>query len=206
MFRKTVSILSTIIFAFVILSVSLIKSAQVNYTFSGDVKALDLEKTTLIDYELAYPGKILPDSSLWIFKAARDKTWLWLTTDESRKAELFLLFADKRLGSAKVLFESNKPERAFSTLTKSGKYLEAAAMALEENTKSGMNTVEFAKSLSKASLKHKEVIKIINEIAPEDAKPKINEVENYAKNAFKTSRDILRSFGEEAPESPLDWD
>src|SRR3990167_11357845 len=103
MFKRTATILSTILFAFLILSVSLIKSAQVNYAFSGEVKkpyetppVLGIETETPIDYYLPYPGKILPDSSLWVFKAARDKLWLLLTTSDSRRAGLILLFADKR--------------------------------------------------------------------------------------------------------------
>ena len=205
MFRRLTPALATFLLAFLILSVSIFKSARVSYTFGGDVAVptgapLVLGETSeyKIDYELPYPGRILPDNSFWFFKAARDRLWLSLTTDGGKRAELFLLFADKRLGSAKNLFDKGKPEIGFSTLSKGEKYLESAAK--------GKISPEFAKNLANASLKHKEVINEIMEVAPEDAKPKLSEVSNYAEEAYKVARDVLRSHGEEAPESPFDWD
>lgn len=212
MFRRVTPALATFLLAFLILSVSIFKSARVSYTFNGDVNVppetplvLGEEVQATIDYSLPYPGKILPDNSLWFIKALRDRLWLGLTTDEARRAELLLLFADKRLGSAKVLFEKGKADIGFSTLSKGEKYLESAAKTLEANTKKGMKTSEFAKDLTNAALKHKEVIDEIKKMAPEDAKPKINEVENYAESSYKTARDVLQSQGVTAPETPLDW-
>ncbi len=213
MLKRSASILVTFLFALLILFVSIFKSARVGYTFNDDVAVkgdtplvLGENVAAQIEYELPYPGKILPDNSLWFLKAMRDKVWLVLTTDNSRRAELFLLFADKRLGSAKSLFEKGEPELGFSTLSKGEKYLESAAKELETNTKKGINSAEFAKDLSTASLKHNEIINEIRELAPEDAKPKVTEVSNYAEEAYKTARDVLRSQGIDAPVSPFDWD
>lgn len=213
MLKRSVSILVTFLFALLILFVSIFKSARVGYTFNDDVAVkgdtplvLGENVAAQIEYELPYPGKILPDNSLWFLKAMRDKVWLVLTTDDSRRAELFLLFADKRLGSAKSLFEKGEPELGFSTLSKGEKYLESAAKELESNNKKGINSAKFARDLSTASLKHNEIINEIRELAPEDAKPKVTEVSDYAENAYKTARDVLRSQGVEAPVSPFDWD
>lgn len=202
MLKKAVAILGTITFAFLVLSVSILRSARVDYAFTGEAKPsnapLVLGKEAKVDYELPYPGKILPDNSLWVFKAGRDKVWLGLTTDTSRKSELFLLFANKRLISAKILFEKSKPEIAFSTLSKAEKYLEAATRGIEDIT--------YAEELAKASLKHKEVIDEIMLFAPEDARPKVAELTRYSENAYKIARDFLRSKGKDAPKSPFDWD
>ena len=213
MLKRSASILVTFLFALLILSISIFKSAKVGYTFSGDVAVSPETPLVLgesaeieIDYDLPYPGKISPDSSLWFLKAARDRVWLVLTTDDIRRGELFLLFADKRLGSARTLFEKGKPELGFSTLSKGEKYLESAAKTLEANSKKGIDSIQFAQDLSNASLKHNEVIKEIEGIAPEDAKPKVNEVSNYAEGAYKTARDVLRSEGIDAAISPFDWD
>ena len=218
MFRRFTPALATFFLAFLILSISIFKSARVSYTFYPTVPGSDIsipadtplvlgeDAEVKIDYELPYAGKIHPDNSLWFLKATRDKLWLGLTTDQTKVAKLLLLFADKRLVSALHLFEKGKPELGFSTLSKGEKYLESAAKALEENTNQGMDTTEFAQALSKASLKHKEVIEEIKKVAPEDAKPKINEVENYAEDSYKTARDSLQSQGEVAPITPLDWD
>lgn len=203
MLKRTAAILSTITFAFLILSVSILRSARVDYAFTGEVMnqyetLAVLGEKTKIDYTLPYPGSILPDNSLWPLKAGRDRVWLGLTTNASRKSELFLLFANKRLSSAKILFEKNKPEIAFSTLSKAEKYLESASRVVEDTA--------FAEELAKASLKHKEVIDEIMFLAPEDAKPKVAELTRYPESVYKIARDFLRSKGKDAPESPFDWD
>ncbi|MBI4157433.1 hypothetical protein HY502_01120 [Candidatus Woesebacteria bacterium] len=203
MLKRALASLSTVVFAFLVLSVSILRSARINYAFSGDAKnagpaQVVLGDKTKIDYELPYPGNILPDNSLWVFKAGRDNIWLGLTTNASRKSELNLLFANKRLSSAKILFERNKPEIAFSTLSKAEKYLESASR--------GVKDLGFAEDIAKASLKHKEVIDEIMTIAPEDARPKVAELARYPESAYKTARDFLRSKGKDAPESPFDWD
>ena len=144
MFRRFTPALATFFLAFLILSVSIFKSARVSYTFNGDVSVPANTPLVLgegveieVDYVLPYPGKIHPDNSLWFLKATRDRLWLGLTTDQTKVAKLLLLFADKRLVSALHLFEKGKPELGFSTLSKGEKYLESAAKALEENTNQG---------------------------------------------------------------------
>ncbi len=135
MFRRFALFLSAIILAFAILFTSVLKSASVRYSFSqaslsqekGGPAVLGEQKDIEIDYYLPFPGRILPDHFLWPLKALRDKLWLLVTTDEGKKGELKLLFADKRLVMSKALFESDNPEIAFSTLTKAEKYLKEAS-------------------------------------------------------------------------------
>jgi hypothetical protein len=159
-----------------------------------------------INYTLPFPGRILPDHPLWTLKALRDKLWLMVTVNPSRRGELTLLFADKRLASSKILFEKDKPEIAFSTLSKGEKYLEQAASIEVENRKKGMDTKEFLTKLANSSLKHRQVINEILAIAPEDAKPEIIKIENYSRNVYKASRDALNSLGMSAPENPFNGD
>lgn len=211
MWRKIAIIVPTIIFAFGVLFASIFRTAAVKYDFkqvsklpSEGIKVLG-EETVEIDYFLAYPGKVLPDSPLWPIKAIRDRIWLWTTTNPSRKAELKLLFADKRLGSAKVLFEKSKPEIAYSTLTKAEKYLEEAGVAERQNRQKGIDTSEFLQSLAKASLKHAEVMEYFLTIAPEDAKPGIIQTEDYAKRVYNDTRNALFEKGLTPPENPFDW-
>lgn len=186
------------------------RAASVNYAFyqpsaspATQNTAKETAKVVEIDYLLAFPGRILPDHTLWPVKALRDKIWLAITINPTKKAELQLLFADKRLASSKTLFERGKPELAFSTLTKAEKYLEEAVRASEENTKKGIDNSEFLLRLINASLKHRQVIEEILLIAPEDARPGIIQVEDYAKKAFKSVRDILNSKGLAVPENPF---
>jgi hypothetical protein len=210
MFRKVAIVFSALLLAFGILFTSILRTASIKYEFSGQVAREDGpsvlgEKDINIDYFLAYPGKILPDSPLWFAKALRDRIWLFLTTNPGRKAELKLLFADKRLGSAKLLFEKEKAEVGFSTLTKADKYLEEASFKEQENREEGIDTSEFLRRLSYASLKHFEVTSEIIEIAPEDARPKIIETQKYAKKVYENARDALYEKDMEPPENPFDW-
>jgi hypothetical protein len=209
MWRKIVLTTSALVLAILILSISILRTASVRYEFYdvkrvGDQKILG-ETDERIDYFLVFPGNVLPDSPLWPLKALRDRLWLSLTTNPSRKAELKLLFADKRLGSAQILFERNKPEIGLSTLTKAEKYLEEAGNQEEENRKNGLDTSEFLDRYSKASLKHYQVMEEITKVAPEDAMPTVIETEVYAKNAFELSRNALLEQGLKPPENPFDW-
>jgi hypothetical protein len=209
MLRKILVIVSTLIFAFGILFTSVLRTASVKYAFSqspqmpADEQVLG-EKVE-IDYYLRYPGKILPDHPLWFAKALRDRLWLILTTNPSRKAELKLLFADKRLGMSKTLFEKDKPEIAFSTLTKAEKYLEAASNLEKKNREKGIDTSKFLTTLAKASLKHRQVIEEeILVIAPADARPLVVKVLDYAKNVYNDARQALQEKGLPVVENPFE--
>jgi len=210
MLRKLLLIASALIFSLGILFTSILRTASVKYEFQEErgnyldnkvLGANDIE----VDYQLAYPGKILPDHPLWPVKALRDRLWLMLTTNSSRRAELKLLFADKRIGSALLLFEKGNFEDGFSTLTKAEKYLEEA-YALEEQVRSkGADTTELLKRLALASLKHYDLMQDIYFHAPEDARPKIIETYRYSKKVYEDSRNALLQEGEMAPENPFEW-
>ena len=212
MFRRFVIVLSTLVFSFSILFVSILRTASVRYSFSKVSANLsdetsDKERNNLnqmkIDYQLAYPGVVLPNSPLWPLKAARDKLWLLLTSNTSKKAELNLLFADKRLGAARILFENKEYEIGFATLTKAEKYLEQAGNIESDIRSKGGDTTELSNTLVKASLKHRQVIENIILMAPEDAKPKIIELENYAIKVYQTKLDVLKTKGLPLPENPF---
>jgi len=210
MFRKVAIVSSALFLAFGILFTSILRTASIKYEFNGQVACGDEpsvlgEEDINIDYFLAYPGKVLPDSPFWYVKVLRDRIWLFLTTNSSRKAELKLLFADKRLGSAKILFENDNAEVGFSTLTKAEKYLEEASFQEQKNRKEGIDTSEFLRRLSHASLKHCEVTSEIIKIAPEDARPQIIETQKYAKKVYEDTRDALFEKDISPAENPFDW-
>lgn len=211
MWRRLLVAASTVTLAFAILFISVFRTASVKYDFS-DVRTPDHQRSFVlgdkdvhVNYSLPFPGKVLPDSPLWPIKALRDKIWLFLTTNPGRKAELKLLFADKRLGSAKLLFEKNKPEIGFTTLTKAEKYLEEAVTQEKINREIGQDTTELLQRLSNASLKHYEVMEEILMIAPDDAKPQVISSQDYSKSAYELVRDALFEKGIQPPESPFDW-
>lgn len=189
MLRRFVAVLLTILTAFSILTVSVLRAASVD---------------TEIKYYLPYPGRILQDNTLWFVKAARDKVWLKLTFAPLRKMDLLLLLSDKRLAGSKTLIERQKAEIALSTLGKGEKYLEEASIFEAKSRKEGVDTKSFLPKLANAALKHRQVIEELLLIAPEDVKPSIVRVEDYSKNVYKDARDAMNSLGMIAPKNPFD--
>ena len=208
MLKKLLLVCGIFAFAFAILSVSILESSSVSYKFTSQVPGSSaLEKDVQeIDYQFPNPGEILPDNPLWVLKAARDRIWYLITPSPLRRAELALLFSDKRLVASQILFENKKPNIAISTLTKGEKYL-AVAVADEALARSeGFDTSAFLNKLALASLKHREVIESLMPLVPEDGKPLVIETENYAENSYKAARDGLYSKGLPAPIDPFGGD
>lgn len=207
--KKFAAIFFTTLFAFAILSVSLMRSASVSYSFGTMLEVFaaptdDSIEEVEIDYVLPYPGRVHPDSVVWYPKALRDKIWMGLTTDSGRQAELNLLFADKRLGSSRVLFERKKPELAISTLSKAEKYLQKASNLESSNRQKGIDTSSFLIKLANSSLKHRQEIENMIPTAPEDARPELIKLQDYSKETYKSARDVLNSKGMPTPMSPFD--
>lgn len=165
-----------------------------------------LQDGKTIDYFLANPGKVLPDNPIWPLKVIRDQVWYYSTTDDGRRADLYLLFADKRVAASLKLFENGEYNTGFSTLLKSQQYLEKALEKEKQNRETGIDTYEYLDRLAKASLMHYYVIEQIKSIAPEDAIPAIVRIEDYPKRAYFESAGRLRSIGRPAPENPFGWE
>ncbi|KKR30373.1 hypothetical protein A2715_01030 [Candidatus Woesebacteria bacterium RIFCSPHIGHO2_01_FULL_39_32] len=196
-------------FAIGILFVSLFRVASVKYEFDNSASVADIhvsgENGVSINYTLPYPGRVLPDSPLWPLKAIRDRVWLFITTNSTREAELKLLFADKRLGMAQILFEKGEIEKGFSTLTKAEKYLEEAVWQEKQNRENGIDTSAFLEQLAKASLKHYEVMENLIPSLPDEVRPSIRQTQDYAKRAYEESRNALLEKRRPAPENPFAW-
>ena len=204
MFWRITTVLLTLILATVVLSTSLFQAVSIRYAFSQEPALSQSSNTVEIDYKLSFPGRVLPGSLLWPIKATRDKVWMLLTTDPGKKAELNLLFADKRIWGAKILFEKEEFETGMSTLAKAEKYLEEAARLSARNKSKGLEVSEFSERLAKASLKHWQTVGEILNLAPEDARPEIIKIQNYSIESYKSARDSLQSLGLTAPINPFE--
>lgn len=207
MLKKITLFLGSFAVALVILLISIFNSSEIKYPVSKTHPQTAGEaKEVKIDYNLPHAGNILPDSPFWKLKALRDRIWLGVTTSHTRKAQLALLFADKRLVMTKILFEKGKADIALSTFTKGEKYF---LLAIEEEKKArfkGMETGEFLQQLATSALKHREVAENLEDLAPEDAKPILIRTEIYAEDTYRTARDVLYSKGIEPPKNPFDWE
>jgi len=208
MLKKLSVVFFVLCLAFGILFISLFRVASVKYEFRNSPPMQDRIETdeeSLLDYYLPYPGRVLPDNVLWPLKALRDRVWFFVTPNPTRRIELLLLFADKRLGMAKILFEKGKMEEGFSTLTKAEKYLEKAVWLEEESRRSGVDTIHILQTLSQASLKHYEVMEKLKKIAPDEVRPEITKTQDYAKRSYEQTRNALLEKGFTPPENPFVW-
>ena len=213
MIKKIITVFLTLLFAGFILLASLLRVSSTSYSFyekenlsylqnlenDGSYNKEDID----IKYFFSYPGKILPDNSFYFLKALRDKIWLLLNTNPNKRAEILLLFSDKRLVSSRILFEKGKPNIAFSTLTKAEKYLEEAALQNESNRKEGIDTTSFDLKLATASLKHWQELRDLINYAPEEMKPEIIKNISYSRNSYKLVRDSLLSKSINPPFNPF---
>jgi hypothetical protein len=205
--RKYLYGFAVFVLAFGILSVSVLRSASVSYVFalsSPSPSPVATPGVVKIDYQFPFPGKIMPDSPFWSLKAGRDILWYKVTFNHSKKAEMALLFSDKRLILARSLFENKKPDVGLSTLTKGEKYLEMAVNEEGIARSEGADTGTFLVKLATAALKHRETIEETLIIAPEDIRPEMIKAGDYSKNVYKAARDALNSKGIPSPKDPFD--
>lgn len=209
MLKRIAVVLSTVTLAFIVLSISVLRSSVIRPSLDvysatpRPTSKTTLDKKTEILYVMPFPGRILPDSPFWTVKALRDKVWMGITSNPMRKAELALLFADKRLMSAYELFKLNKPQLALTTLTKAEKYLEEGSNIEKKERGRGLDTKSFLFTLATASLKHREIIENMLNIVPDDIKPEVIKVEGYAKSVYSQCRDALQTQQVSAPENPF---
>jgi hypothetical protein len=206
--KKYLLSLGVFAFAFAILSISILESSSISYSFKGPPPQLSVLGAEIpdVNYPLPSAGTVLPDNPLWNLKALRDKIWYAITPSPLKKAELALLFSDKRLVSAQILFEKQKTNIATSTLGKGEKYLEIAINDEAIARAEGYNTSDFLSKLATAALKHREVIENLMPFVPDDGKPFVIKTEDYSKNTYKVAGDVLKSKGLPVPINPFDGD
>ncbi|MBI3955391.1 hypothetical protein HY338_03025 [Candidatus Gottesmanbacteria bacterium] len=86
----------------------------------------------LIEYNLPYAG-LLPDSPIYFIKAVRDQILLWTTRGDIKKANLYLLLADKNLVMGKILWERGNEELSLKTFETGEQYLLSGVLTLQRS-------------------------------------------------------------------------
>lgn len=118
-------------------------------------------------YNLPYPG-LLPDSPLYITKVFRDRITDFLTRDNLKKAELYLLYSDKRTSMSLVLASKGKSQLAIDTFVKGEKYFLKIPELLRSAKKQGAQAPSsFVETLKLSNAKHKELIEELIKILPQ---------------------------------------
>jgi len=154
-------------------------------TQAAELKGIETKE---VDYYLAYPG-ILPDHPLYWLKMARDKILLLLTNDPPQKFDRLLLYADKRLGAAKVLIEGNQLGLGVTTVTKAEKYLERSLKEFNKLRQAEKANPELEDRFEKALLKHAEVIEKLLEKIPDQTKPALENSLEISKLGYESISD-----------------
>ncbi|MGB9681316.1 MAG: DUF5667 domain-containing protein [Minisyncoccia bacterium] len=127
-------------------------------------------------YDLPYPG-LLPDHPLYFLKAIRDRLNDWLTRDYIKKAQLYLLYSDKRANSSLFLAKKGRNNLAISTLSKAEKYFLKIPSLLKEAKKQGQDApAGFIEKLKLANAKHREIADNFLKTMPQGLNSSIIEV------------------------------
>ena len=127
-----------------------------------------LEKKEDVVYQLPYPG-ILPDHPLYFAKIIRDQMMVFFTRDPIKKAELYLLFSDKRVAMAQELVKKNKYQLSITTFSKGEKYFLKIVSLLKQAKKQGVSaTNEFKDKLKAANKKHQQAINFLLSNTPKN--------------------------------------
>lgn len=150
--------LSTLLLSFVFLSFVSFAFAHGEASPSGDATATASGKS--IEYTLAYPG-LLADNPLYFLKAARDKVIEFLIADPVKKADFYLLQADKRLYEGKLLFDkgNSKYSLAETVVSKGENYFEKGIAQIQMAKNQNIAVDSLIQKYHLSSSKHEEVIK-----------------------------------------------
>lgn len=122
-----------------------------------------------VQYVLPYPG-LLPGHPLYSIKALRDKVIEFLITDPLKKADFYILQADKRLNAGILLSQQGKYELAQETISKGENYLEMAIGRVRAAEEASQPIDERIVRLHLSALKHQEVLKMLIEEAEGEVK------------------------------------
>lgn len=141
---------------------------------------------TPVQYALPYPG-LLPGSPLYPIKAARDKIIELIITGALKKADFYILQADKHLNAGILLSQQGKIDLAEETISKGENYLEMAVGKTRSAKEQNEQVDERITRLHLSSLKHQEVIKMLIKEATGEVKKRF---ENNLKRAGEIDKEV----------------
>lgn len=201
--------LSALFLAFVILTISILRSASVKYHFNALAASTDINIKSgdfVVKYDLPPVSGVTPDNPFWVIKALKDKSFILVTTNSLKKAELMLSLADERLVYSKDLFDSGNFDAGLTVLTKAEKYLESSSHMATIARAQGIKTDDFLERLAIASLKHRQISESFLISSPEGARAVIVQTVDYPKNVFRDAKIVLSELGCKIPRSPFPED
>lgn len=150
----------------------------ITYFVLGASETLVRTPQEKVIYNLPYPG-LLPDSPLYAVKIIRDRITDFLTRDNLKKAELYLLYSDKRASMSLALALKGKNQLAIDTFIKGEKYFIKIPNLLRSAKKQGSPAPSsFVETLKLSNAKHKELIDELIKILPQGLDEPLTQLSN----------------------------
>jgi len=160
-------------FLIFLMTIAVIACAYFVIASSETINGAPQEKVV---YNLPYPG-ILPDHPLYFLKIIRDRVSDFLTRDYLKKAELYLLYSDKRAAMAVSLAKKGKNQQAIDTFSKAEKYFLKIPPILQEAKKQGSAAPSsFVDTLKLSNAKHQELITKLLKTLPQGITDSLNQI------------------------------
>lgn len=127
-------------------------------------------------YDLPYPG-ILPDHPLYFVKIIRDRVTEFMTRELIGKAQIYLLYSDKRVAMAMTLSKKGKSQLAISTFSKGEKYFaKIPELLITAKSQGSPAPSSFNETLKLANAKHAELIGELFKNTPEGQQDSLNQL------------------------------
>ncbi len=147
------------------------------FVMEGETLAVVVNQEKVI-YNLPYPG-ILPDHPLYFLKIIRDRINEFLVRDNLKKAQLYLLYSDKRAAMAMLLAKEGKNALAIDTFSKAEKYFLQISPLVTNAKKQGVSAPSsFIDTLKLSNAKHKELLDTLLKDLPQGSTDSINLIIN----------------------------
>jgi hypothetical protein len=167
---KNLSRLALIIFILILLP------AAAYFVMESSGATTDNSTNNKVVYDLPYPG-MLSDNPVYFVKIIRDRITEFLTRDNLKKAQLYLLYSDKRVAMSLSLAKKGKNNQAISAYSKAEKYFLKIPPLLEAAKKQGESPPSsFIEILKLSNAKHKELLNQLLKTLPAGVNTSLSEV------------------------------
>ncbi|MBI3980898.1 hypothetical protein HY345_02780 [Candidatus Microgenomates bacterium] len=177
----------------ILVLVTVVVSAQINaQTAKDNVK-------THSEYPLPYPG-ILPGNPLYQLKMVRDRVFEILIVDPLKKADFYLLQADKRLAAGESLITKGNSSLGEETISKGEKYFGLAIELTKQAKSKGKDTKDLTDRLARSWDKHNEVL---IELALNGPKDIIEGINSSQKLLNTTKEKMIKYFNNRSYSLPF---
>jgi hypothetical protein len=166
--KRTIVTLVTLLLIF--FSAVVLLSEKTNYVLAQ----IEI-KGEAVEYELPFAG-VLPDSPLYYLKTVRDNFWLFFKRDNMKKAEVLILFSDKKTAAAQMLTKKGKWEAGGEIMLGAEQNFKRMVDMVILSKNQGVGADEqFILKMKQSNKKHREVIEDLLESAPDGSRKQLEE-------------------------------